>query len=164
MILELCQFAQEFLSSKNKKPIDSFHESMIKKHFEKEDHEKRKRAESEKKELKEIALENERRRLEMLNRKEDEEFEEKNRVKMLNFGELGEGELIEPLDSDKNRRIYKLVNSKPRRSAISRYATEWSAYDKVVILLSLKNILELTSVGNRMVVHLHVRQRESSKT
>lgn len=67
----------------------------------------------------------------MQNRKEDEELEQKNRIKMLNFGELGEGELIEPLDSDKARRIYKLVNSKPRRTAISRYATEWSAYDKV---------------------------------
>ena len=67
----------------------------------------------------------------MLNRKEDEEFEQRNRIKMLNFGELGEGELIEPLYSDKNRRIYKLVTSKARRAAISRYASEWSAYDKV---------------------------------
>lgn len=40
MILELCQLAQEFLSSKNKRPEASMHEGMIKKKVEKEDHEK----------------------------------------------------------------------------------------------------------------------------
>lgn len=54
----------------------------------------------------------------------------RNRMRMLNFGELGECQLVKDLH-DKEKRVYKLSRVQPRRPTEHRFASEWSAWDQV---------------------------------
>ncbi|KAH7726002.1 RWD domain containing protein [Aphelenchoides avenae] len=129
VIYDLCLMVQDFLTERNKKPIKNMHEGMLKEKAKEESEQKRKRADSEQREKEEIAEENERRKEALMNRKDEEEHEMRNRMRMLNFGELGESQLIKDLNG-KEKRIYKLTQAKLRRPSPHPLATEWSGWDQ----------------------------------
>lgn len=106
---------------------------------------KRMRLDSENREKAEIAEENERRLAEKLKQKDEEGIKRNMRMRMQNVGELGECEMVELLNpligKGEKKRIYKLSKFKSLRSSIHKMASEWSAWDQVLLFWLLKFIM-----------------------
>jgi hypothetical protein len=86
--------------------------------------------------------ENARRREEQLDRKDQKEIEQRNRMRLFDYGELEEYEKVQMLDVDPathqpiHRRIYKIGKFEGRKNAIQRpslhaRAVECLAWDQV---------------------------------
>ncbi|KAI1722983.1 protein kinase domain-containing protein [Ditylenchus destructor] len=135
MIYELCQIVQEYLVSYNRKPVESMYEAMQNEMAKKDIQQRELRAKSETREIEAIGAENERRREELLNRRE--ELQRRIQAKPGSNIDVELGDCISVAflalmheNVNNSDDIYKFAKLKVVRQSIHPLAKEWYAYNK----------------------------------